>query len=69
MSLLLKVLSAQWGWMGGVNPHLQQETKTKNPAGLLKESAQISEHIPNGRCQWDMKYIQYVNYDHPRGCE
>lgn len=57
-------LSASWGWMGGVNSHFREETKAKrkNSAGLLKESALISEHIPNGRCQWDMEDIQCRDY-------
>lgn len=62
----LKVLTAPWVWMGGVNPHLQKKqnkNNTKNPAGLLKESAQIFEYIPNGGCQWDRKYIYiYMGY-------
>lgn len=45
------------GWREPSFAKKQNINNTKNPAGLLKESAQIFEHIPNGGCQWDRKYI------------
>lgn len=64
MSLSLKVLSAPWGRMGGVNPHLQQETKNKTK----KKPCRATQRIRSDICalsQWEMSvgYGIYTVYE------
>lgn len=78
MSLLLKVLSAPWGWMGGANPHLQSKKKQSQNKKPCRATQRIISDIwahsqwhPIGNDVsgiWNI-YSGWTIYDHPRGCK